>query len=116
MLWTSDEFLAFGQESTQPKPYRILHSVNTGLVKAANSTQYSKLWANHSIFRICVIILNMLKGVTVLFGSFSLGPLYPFFGPLGVLLSNSMPGTGSLEILVSDLDFMFEGLPFSDSF
>lgn len=107
MLWTSDEFLAFRQESTQPKPYRILHSISTELVKAANYTQYSKLWANCSIFRIFVIILKVQKGVTVLFGSFSLGPLYPFFGALGVLLSNSMPGTGSLEILVSDLEFMF---------
>jgi len=55
-----------------------------GLVKAANYTQYSTLYTSDWIFWILVVILEVLKGVTMLFGLLFMGPLVPVF--LGTLV------------------------------
>lgn len=55
-----------------------------GLVKAANYAQCSTVYKSDSIFLILVIILEVLQGMTMLFGFLFIGPIVLVF--LGILV------------------------------
>lgn len=80
LLWTSNEFLGFMQESTQPKPYKTPHRDHSHRVSKGSKlyTVLQTLGKSLNFWNSCLCIGNA-DGFYCTLWNFFIGPIVPWF-------------------------------------